>query len=197
MLFITITSSKINPFSCKHRLRGGGGGGGRRGHFHWRLYRIRVNRPRKSTLDKDSRGDPKAPLTGDMGQLSHPNCGLLSCSHDQLYPKSGLFSYFIPQTRITYQKRLWTLDSDILNLVFYMCDFWTLFTSQILSHIILFSQDKAISYYYGVLQSSVGLDFITRWSIKRSSSEPDYTQWTGGGQPLFVRSIWLTVCVEV
>ena len=33
----------------------------------------------KSSLNEDSRGDQKAPLKGDIGHLSHPKCGLLSC----------------------------------------------------------------------------------------------------------------------
>ena len=42
--------------------RGGGGGG----HFHWKLYHIRVNSPQKSTLNEDSRVGQKTPLTGDI-----------------------------------------------------------------------------------------------------------------------------------
>ena len=94
--------------------RGGGGGGGE-------LCHICVNHPQKSTLNEDSRVDQKTPLPGGMDQLSHPTWGWLSCLHDQLYPKPGLFSYFKPQTRIRFIKEAIVdnfMNSDILNLAF-------------------------------------------------------------------------------
>ena len=53
----------------------GGGGGGGRGHFHWKLYHIRVNHDsiKKDPVNEDSRGDQKEFLTVDMGQLSNSN----------------------------------------------------------------------------------------------------------------------------
>ena len=101
-------------FSCEKSARPPPPGGGGGPHFHWKLCHIRVNCSQKSTLNEDSRGDQKTPLTGDMGQLSHPKCRLLSCLQNQLYPKPGLFAYFIPKTRIRYQKRL----LSILTLIF-------------------------------------------------------------------------------
>ena len=78
-----------------NKPRGEGGG-----HYHWMLYHISVNRPQKRTLNQDSRGDQKTPLTGDMGQFLNPKCPLLSCLHDHLYPNflnQDYFHIFIPQ----------------------------------------------------------------------------------------------------
>ena len=53
--------------------------------------------PRESPSEEHPKrgfkGRPKTPLTGDMGQFSHPKCRLSLCLHNQLYPKPGLFSY--------------------------------------------------------------------------------------------------------
>ena len=74
---------------CRLIHRGGGGC-----HCHSKLYHIQVSRPEKSTLNEVSRVDQKTPLTGDMGQLSHPKWGWLPCLHDQLFPKPGFVLYF-------------------------------------------------------------------------------------------------------
>ena len=41
-----------------------------------------ISRPQKSTLNEDLRLEQKTPLMSDMGQLSHPKWGWLSCLHD-------------------------------------------------------------------------------------------------------------------
>ena len=66
-------------------------------HFHWRLYLIRVNCPRKSTLNKDIMVDQKTHLTRDTDQMSRSKQGWLQFymisytqNHDCfniLYPK--------------------------------------------------------------------------------------------------------------
>ena len=47
------SASPLQFLLCKRQISPRGGGGG---HFHWKLYYIRVNRPPKSTLNEDSRG---------------------------------------------------------------------------------------------------------------------------------------------
>ena len=99
---LSVTPCIFRGCSAPHWIFRGRGGGC---HFHCKLYHIHVNRPQKSTINKDWRVDQKTPLMGDMGQLAHPKWGWRSCFHDQLYPKPRLFSYFIPQMRIRYEKK--------------------------------------------------------------------------------------------
>ena len=67
------------------------------GHFHWKLYHIRVNRPQKSTLNEDSRVDQKS--WANFLILNEDNCRdfMISYTLNQDYfffrfhtPKRGL-----------------------------------------------------------------------------------------------------------